>query len=173
MADWLDPQELRTFRAFHRCWLALMARLDQDLEDDTGLPRIYFDILWRLRRAPGRAMRMTALAEQTDSKPSRMTHAIGRLEAEGLVRREVTAGDRRSWTATLTEQGLAVAQRAAPRYARSVREHFLTQLTPAMRSELTAIGETLLGHLDPTKLPHTPTTDTGTATDDAQADGTR
>jgi hypothetical protein len=83
------------------------------------------------------------------------------------------AGDRRSWTATFTGQGLAVAERAAPRYARSVREHFLTQLTPAMRTELTAIGETLLGHLDPTKLPHTPTTDTDTATDDAQADGTR
>jgi hypothetical protein len=33
-----------------------------------------------------------------------------------------------------------------------------------MRSELTAIGEIVLGHLDPTKLPHTPTTDTGTAT---------
>jgi DNA-binding MarR family transcriptional regulator len=169
MADWLDSEDLRTFRAFNRSWLALMARLDQELEDDTGLPRTYFAILWRLRRAPGRAMRMTELAEQTDSKASRMTHAVGRLEADGLVRREVTPGDRRSWTATLTEQGLAVAERAAPRYARSVREHFLTPLTPAMRAELTAIGETLLGHLYPTKLPCRPTTDT----DQADGDGTR
>jgi hypothetical protein len=50
-----------------------------------------------------------------------------------------------------------------------VREHFLTPLTPAMRAELTAIGETLLGHLYPTKLPCRPTTDT----DQADGDGTR
>jgi DNA-binding MarR family transcriptional regulator len=153
MADWLDSEELRTFRAFNRSWVALMARLDQELEQEIGLPRTYFDILWRLRRAPDRAMRMTDLAAQTESKPSRMTHAIGRLEAGGLVRREVSTGDRRGWTAVLTEPGLALAERAAPRYARSVREHFFAALSPDMRTGLTRAGEALLTHLDPSKLP--------------------
>jgi DNA-binding MarR family transcriptional regulator len=150
---WLDQEDLRTFRAFNRSWLALMAALDHDLEHDVGLPRTYFDILWRLRRAPGRAMRMTDLAAQTESKASRMTHAIGRLEADGLVRREHAEGDRRGWMAALTEEGLVLVEMAAPRYARSVREHFLDLLSPAMRTQLTQIGETLLKELDPTKLP--------------------
>jgi hypothetical protein len=89
MADWLDPEELRTFRAFHRSWLALTARLDQELEDDTGLPRTYLDILWRLRRAPGRAMR-TELTEIGETllghlDPTKLTTDTGTLaeDAEG------------------------------------------------------------------------------------------
>lgn len=149
---WLDPEELRIYRAFDRSWRALMIQLDRDLEQDVGLPRTYFDILWRLRRAPERAMRMTDLAAETGSKASRMTHAIGRLEADGLVRREHAAGDRRSWMAVLTEQGLVVVELAAPRFARSVRERFLDSLSPTMRDQLVAIGETMLRELDPTKL---------------------
>ncbi|WP_028935775.1 MarR family winged helix-turn-helix transcriptional regulator [Pseudonocardia spinosispora] len=152
MADWLDPEELRVFRAFNTSWVAMMARLDQELQNDIGLSRTYFEILWRLRHAPGQAMRMTELAEQTESKPSRMTHAIGRLEADGLVRREVSAGDRRGWSAVLTEQGAALIERAMPRYARSIRENFFAPLSPDMQADLVRIGKALLAHVDPSKL---------------------
>jgi DNA-binding MarR family transcriptional regulator len=151
--SWLTPDESRVFRAFNRSWQAVMAQLDEDLDRDVGLPRTYFGILWRLRRAPDRSMRMADLAARTGSKASRMTHAVGRLEADGLVRREQAPGDRRGWVAVLTDEGLAVAERAAPRYADSVRAHLLHPLTPAMRSQLTEIGETLLGTLAPDRLP--------------------
>ncbi|WP_263253236.1 MarR family winged helix-turn-helix transcriptional regulator [Saccharopolyspora rosea] len=151
--DWLPTEELRVFRAFNRSWQALNARIDEDLKRDVGLPRTYLDILFRLRRAPGRALRMTRLAEITGSKASRITHAIGRLEQAGLVRREVPAGDRRGWLAVLTDEGLARVHQAAPRYARSIREHYLELLTPAMRAQITRIGEALLTHLDPESLP--------------------
>ncbi|MFB9837572.1 hypothetical protein [Actinoallomurus acaciae] len=55
------------------------------MEREADLPRTYFDILWRLRRAPGRSLRMSRPAEITRSKSSRITHAVGRLEAAGLV----------------------------------------------------------------------------------------
>ncbi|MEV0280519.1 MarR family transcriptional regulator [Streptomyces sp. NPDC050610] len=151
--DWLDPDELRTFRALNRAWEAVTDRLDQDLERELGLPRSYFDILWRLRRAPGRALRMTRLAEITRSKASRITHAVGRLEKAGLVRREVPEGDKRGWLAVLTPEGLERAEQAAPIYARGVREHVLAPLTGDLRDQLTTIGETLLAHLDPEALP--------------------
>ncbi|MGW8375329.1 MarR family transcriptional regulator [Streptomyces sp. ODS28] len=150
---WLSPDELRIFRAFNRAWEAASARLDADLERETGLPRTYFDILWRLRRAPDRALRMSRLAEITHSKASRITHAVGRLEAAGLVRREVPEGDKRGWLAVLTDEGLARAEEVAPVYARSVRDHVLGPLTGEARDQLTAIGETLLAHLDPEALP--------------------
>ncbi len=159
--DWLTPEELRVFRALNRAWEAAAARLDADLEREAGLPRTYFDILWRLRRAPGRALRMTRLAEITHSKASRITHAVGRLEAAGLVRREVPEGDRRGWLAVLTDEGLARAEQAAPVYARSVRENVLGPLSGRRREQLTAIGETLLAHLDPESLPGTPDEETG------------
>ncbi|MFG2276882.1 MarR family winged helix-turn-helix transcriptional regulator [Streptomyces chartreusis] len=151
--DWLSPDELRVFRAFNRAWEAVSARLDADLERETGLPRTYFDILWRLRRAPDHAMRMSRLAEITHSKASRITHAVSRLEAAGLVRREVPPGDRRGWLAVLTAEGLARAEQVAPAYARGVRDHVLGPLSEEARGQLTAIGETLLAHLAPEALP--------------------
>ncbi|MFJ9683641.1 MarR family winged helix-turn-helix transcriptional regulator [Streptomyces sp. NPDC101194] len=151
--DWLDPDELRVFRAFNRAWEAATARLEADMEREAGLPRSYFDILWRLRRAPGRTLRMTRLAELTHSKASRITHAVGRLEAAGLVRREVPEGDRRGWQAVLTDEGLARAEQAAPVYARSVRDNVLAPLNTQEREQLTAIGDKLLAHLDPEALP--------------------
>ncbi|MEU3983497.1 MarR family transcriptional regulator [Streptomyces sp. NPDC026672] len=150
---WLSPDELRIFRAFNRAWEAVAARLDADMEGEANLPRTYFDILWRLRRAPDRSLRMSRLAEITHSKSSRITHAVGRLEAAGLVRREVPAGDRRGWLAVLTNEGLERVEQAAPVYARSVREHVLGPLSDEARGRLTAIGETLLAHLDPEALP--------------------
>ncbi|MCG7205135.1 MarR family winged helix-turn-helix transcriptional regulator [Streptomyces arenae] len=151
--DWLSPEELRVFRAFNRSWEAVSARLDADMERETGLPRTYFDILWRLRRAPDRSLRMSRLAEITHSKASRITHAVGRLEAAGLVLRVVPEGDRRGWLAVLTDEGLRQAEKAAPVYARSVRDHVLAPLTTEARGQLTAIGETLLARLDPEALP--------------------
>lgn len=151
--DWLTPDELRVFRAFNRAWVSVSASLDADMERETGLPRTYFDILWRLRRAPNRSMRMSQLAEITHSKASRITHAVGRLEAAGLVLRVVPEGDRRGWLAVLTDKGMERAEQAAPVYARSVRDHVLRPLTKEARDQLTAIGETLLGHLDPEALP--------------------
>ncbi|GHB67602.1 hypothetical protein GCM10010377_68120 [Streptomyces viridiviolaceus] len=150
--EWLSPEELRVFRAFNRTWEAVTACLDTDLENEVGLPRSYFDILWRLRRAPGQSLRMSRLAEITHSKASRITHAVGRLEKAGLVRREVPEGDRRGWLAVLTEEGLERVEQAAPVYARSVREHVLGPLTAEMRDQLTVIGETVLAHLEPGAL---------------------
>ncbi|MFG3525109.1 MarR family winged helix-turn-helix transcriptional regulator [Nocardia nova] len=148
-ALWLTAEELRTFRAFNRSWRALDARLDRDLQRAMNMPRTYFEILWRLRRAPERALRMSELAEATDSKASRITHAVGKLEQAGLIRREVAAEDRRGWVAILTDEGLRVVEQAAPRYADGIRENFLDRLTPAMRKELTRIGELLIASLEP------------------------
>lgn len=147
--DWLSPEELRVWRAFNRAHEVLSAQLDEDVEREIGIPRSYLDILFRLERAPGRALRMSRLAEITHSRPSRMTHAVGRLEQAGLVRREVPDGDRRGWLAVLTEQGLQRLARAAPLYARSLRAHFLELLTDDTRSQIITIGETVLNHLAP------------------------
>ncbi len=150
-SSWLSRDELRTFRAFDRAWRALEAQLDNDLERDVGLPRTYFEILWRLRRAPGHSKRMSDLTDETGSKASRMSYPIGRLETDGLVRREHVEFDRRGWMAVLTDEGLLTAEMAGPRFARGVREHFLDLLSPTMRDQLTAIGETVLRELNTEK----------------------
>lgn len=146
--SWLDPDEQRVFRAWARSSRALFVQFDRDLQRDVGLPRTYFEILWLLHQAPDRALRMSDLAERTGSQASRITHAVGRLEQAGQVRRELCSEDRRGWFAVLTDEGLEALREAAPRYAESIRERFLAPLSDFQREQLTEIGETLLSRLD-------------------------
>jgi DNA-binding MarR family transcriptional regulator len=146
--SWLDPEELRAFRAFAHATRALYIQFDRELQREVGLPRTYFEILWLLDQAPGKALRMSDLAEATGSLPSRMTHAVSRLEQAGQVRRELCRDDRRGWYAVLTAEGSQMLEAAAPRYAASVRRHFIEPLSTEQREQLTAIGEHLLAQLE-------------------------
>lgn len=146
--SWLDSDEQRVFRAWARSSRALFVQFDRDLQRDVGMPRTYFEILWLLHQAPDRALRMSELAERTGSQASRITHAVGRLEQAGQVRRELCSEDRRGWFAVLTDEGLETLRVAAPRYAEVIRERFLAPLSTFQREQLTEIGETLLSRLD-------------------------
>lgn len=145
---WLDDAELRVYRAFARSSRELIIQFDRELQRDVGMPRTYFEILWLLNKAPGRSLRMSDLAEATGSQPSRITHAVGRLEQAGHVRRELCAEDRRGWYTILSDEGAAALAEATPRYAESIRRHFLGPLSATEREQLTRIGEKLLGALE-------------------------
>lgn len=62
-------------------------------------------VLLRLARSPGRRLRMTDLAAQTALSTSGITRIVDRLESRGLVRRDLSATDRRSSFAALTDSG--------------------------------------------------------------------
>jgi DNA-binding MarR family transcriptional regulator len=150
---WLDPDESRVFRAFARSSRALFVQFDRDLQRQVGMPRTFFEILWLLHEAPGNALRMSDLAEATGSQASRITHAVGRLEMDGQVRREHCADDRRGWFTVLTDKGAQTLKVAAPLYAQTIRDRFLGPLSPAQRKQITLIGETLLHELRPLPAP--------------------
>src|SRR5258705_13211354 len=84
---WLDDDERATWRAFLAATHLLMDRLDRELQSGVGIPHAYYEILVRLSEAPGRAMRMSDLAERCHSSRSRLSHAVRRLEEDGWVRR--------------------------------------------------------------------------------------
>jgi DNA-binding MarR family transcriptional regulator len=146
--DWLDADEQRLFRAFARSARWLYVQFDRDLQREVDMPRTYFEILWLLHNAPDWTLRMSDLATATGTQPSRITHAVSRLEQAGHVRRELCSDDRRGWFTILTDQGLAALEAAAPRYARSIREHLIDPLSGAQREQLIRIGETLLSRLE-------------------------
>ena len=157
---WLDPDELRTISAFYRSARAVFTQVDRDLQREVGITRTYIEILWRLQQAPGHALRMSELADLTESMPSRITHAVGRLELAGHVRRELAPKDRRGWSAVLTEQGAEMLRLAGPQYARSVRKYFFALLSPTQRDQLTHISEALIDNLSDAQGP--PRTNIGT-----------
>ncbi|MDG4766808.1 MarR family transcriptional regulator [Solwaraspora sp. WMMD406] len=148
MTRWLDDDEQRTWRAFLAATRSLMTTLDRELHSQAGLSHAYYEILVRLSEAPERTLRMSELAEATDSSRSRLSHAVARLEATGWVQREDCATDRRGQFAVLTEAGFTALADAAPGHVEGVRRHLFDQLTPDQIEQLRRISEVVIAHLD-------------------------
>jgi DNA-binding MarR family transcriptional regulator len=144
---WLDDHEQQTWRAFISASRLLFEQLDRELQRDAGMPHTYYEILVRLSEAPGRALRMSELAQRSGSSRSRLTHAVDRLEERGWVRREECPSDRRGQVAVLTDNGMQTLRAAAPLHVEGVRTHLFDQLTPAEVDQLRKISEAVRDHL--------------------------
>ncbi|MEU6036316.1 MarR family transcriptional regulator [Actinomadura sp. NPDC047616] len=146
---WLDAEEQQTWRAFLWTTRLLNETLERQLQRDSGLPHTYYVILAMLSEAPGRALTMTELAAVVRSSPSRLSHAVNRLEEAGWVRRAKHPDDRRTTIAELTDEGFAVLEAAAPGHVEAVRRHLFDPLSREDVLRLREILRTLLAHLDP------------------------
>jgi DNA-binding MarR family transcriptional regulator len=146
---WLDAEEQRAWRAWLTATRALTDVLDHELQRDSGIPHTYYEILVRLSEAPDRTLRMSSLAESSNSSRSRLSHAVSRLEETGWVERRNCPTDRRGQLAVLTDEGFAALEAAAPGHVRGVREHLFDQLTPEQVHQLKEICEAIAGPLGP------------------------
>jgi DNA-binding MarR family transcriptional regulator len=144
---WLDEEEQATWRAFLGAVQRLLARLEAELQRDAGMSHPYYEVLVRLSEAPGRALRMSELAKAALFSPSRLSHAVARMERLGWVQRRSCPQDRRGQVAVLTDAGLAALQRAAPGHVEGVRAHLFDQLGPGQAAQLRAICQAVLDHL--------------------------
>jgi DNA-binding MarR family transcriptional regulator len=144
----LDDEEARTWKAYACAARRLFAQIDRDMQRETGLPTSYWELLRHLAEAPGRAMRMSDLAEISQSAPSRLTHAVSQLESSGLVQRRQCTTDRRGCYAALTEKGAEAVMAAGGAATQTLRNHFLGSLSPADLARLRGLSEAILAHLD-------------------------
>ena len=152
---WLSPEELRAWMAWVATTTLLDGALDRQLQRDSGMPHAYYLILAMLSDAPKHTLRMSDLAAATQSSQSRLSHAVTRLERQGLVHRRPCPDDRRSTFATLTEEGWEVLRAAAPGHVRTVRDNVFDALTAEQVAQLESICRTILGRLrrDPEATP--------------------
>lgn len=140
---WLNDNEQRAWRAFLSANRLLSDRLDRQLQRDAGIPHTYYEILVRLSEVPGRALRMSRLAEYSLSSRSRLSHAVARMEEAGWVRRTECETDRRGAVCELTEAGFAALEQAAPGHVGEVRRCLFDQLSPAQVTQLREISEAI------------------------------
>ena len=105
---WLSAEEQRVWRGYLTATRLIASQLDRELQRDSGIPHTYYEILVRLSEAPDRVMRMSDLAEASDSSRSRLSHAVARLEEAGWVRRTTCPTDRRGSFAVLTDAGFTI-----------------------------------------------------------------
>jgi DNA-binding MarR family transcriptional regulator len=139
---WLNAQEKRAWFAFVGAYELLNRRMDQQLKRDFGLSHLQYVILARLSGAEDRELRMTELAGLVNNTKSGLTYQVGQLEQAGLVRRRNCEYDVRAVYAYLTDEGMALLERAAPGHVALVRELLIDVLTPEqLRALADGLGE--------------------------------
>jgi DNA-binding MarR family transcriptional regulator len=107
----------------------LSAKLDAQYAEH-GLARAEFEVLLRIARTPGQAMRMSDLAAQTLLTTSGITRVVDRLERDRLVERRACPTDRRGAFAAITREGLTRLDAALPGHLDLVEKWFTGRLAP-------------------------------------------
>jgi len=147
---WLDRRQLRAWIRLVGILELLPGVLDVQLRRDADVTEFEYYVLAMLSEAPGRTLRMTELARQTNATLPRLSHVVSRLEGRGLIERFPCPEDRRATNARLTGAGWAKVQHAAPGHVANVRHHVIDALSDEQVDQLAAIGDAILARLDPT-----------------------
>lgn len=125
---WLTKDEERTWRELRRMLVALTARTGRDLAA-CYLSSPDYEVLSTLSEKKGHRWALKDLAAKMEWSRSRLSRQVSRMEARGLVEREVDGTDGRGCILHLAAQGLSTLQEAAPSHLRSVRARLIDHLS--------------------------------------------
>jgi DNA-binding MarR family transcriptional regulator len=142
---WLSPEELSAWMGFSAMLLTMPTAIDAQLKRDAGMNLFEYTVLAGLSEIESRCTRMANLAALSAGSPSRLSHAVARLERQGwLERRPQPEGAPRSTDVYLTDAGFDALKAAAPGHVREVRRLVLDGLTSAQIGQLGRISRQLL-----------------------------
>src|ERR1700689_2131760 len=145
---WLTATELDSWLSLVRLMTWLPWSIDQQLQRDSKLGMVEYQVLGMLSQPPERTMRMSSLAEITNASLSRMSHLVKRLEERGLVRREPDPADRRFTHAILTGPGFQALAEAAPGHVAHVRSLVLDVLSPEQLRRFGQAADRITSRID-------------------------
>ena len=137
--SWLSVVRLMT-------WLPWS--IDQQLRRDSNLGMVEYQVLAMLSESPRQTMRMSSLAEVTNSSLSRLSHLVKRLERRDLVRREPDPADGRFTNAILTDKGFRTLAGAAPAHVAHVRSLVIDVLSPEQLRRLGLAADRIMARID-------------------------
>lgn len=140
----LTQAEEAVIRALARAVLVLPRVLDADLVRAHRLALHEYLVLMHVSEAPRHRLRMSDLAARCELSLSGITRIVGRLEADGLIKRVTSEQDARGTNAVLTYRGLKALLEAWPTHLASVRRHIVDHLgdldLPALANALQRFG---------------------------------
>ena len=145
---WLTAEELGSWLSLVRLITWLPWSIDQQLQRDSSLGMVEYQVLAMLSESPRRTMRMSSLAEVTNASLSRLSHLVQRLERRGLVRRKPDPTDGRFTNAILTEEGWQTLVEAAPGHVAHVRSLVIDVLSPEQLRRLGRDAARIMSRID-------------------------
>ena len=146
---WLDEQQQLAWRAM----LAIVYRAFPEIERTFKahhLLNVQYGILAALSETPGNSLRLSELADHSNTSQSRLTHRLRDLVEHGDVEITQDPSDGRAKMATLTQSGLARIRDIAPDHVEDVQRLLFDPLTDeqtaALAEALSAIAANLCDH---------------------------
>jgi len=149
---WLTATELDSWLSVVRLLTWLPWSIDQQLQRDSKLRMVEYQVLAMLSNRPEWTMRMSSLAEVTNASLSRLSHLVKRLEARGLVRREPDPADGRFTNAILTDLGFQTLAAAAPGHVAHVRSLVIDVLSPEQLRRLGLAADRITSRIDTSEI---------------------
>ena len=148
----IHETHLAAWRAVLNAYTSIVANAEAALAAAELPPLAWYDVLWAIRRAPARRLRMAELAASLTISRGGLTKLADRLENAGLIRREPADDDGRGLYAVLTADGNTLLRRMWPVYSRALRDTFVSAITD---EEAAVIAAALARIADP-RDPGTP-----------------
>ena len=147
---WLDEEEHRAWRAWLDLNAKMAARINRELQADSGLSLSDYEILVALTDAdvPDHTLRMYELGERLHWEKSRVSKQVSRMAARGLLVRRECADDRRGAFVELTDAGRAAIEGAAPGHVELVHTIFFDGLSREELATLTKVTLEALARLE-------------------------
>lgn len=140
----LDKDNLQTWAALATVLEWLPTALDAQLQHDSELTHFEYGILFALADADDHTLRMSTLANYSNSSLSRLSRAVARLETKSWVGRAPDPDDGRYTLATLTDLGLKKVDQAAPGHVAHVNRLVFDSLTRTQARQLHEISRRIM-----------------------------
>ena len=100
---WLDDDEQRTWRAFLAANRLVSERVERQMQNESGMPQAYYEILVRLSEAPGR-----------QAADERARDVVAVVAQPGLARGGADGGDRLDRPHVVPDGPARPARRSSP-----------------------------------------------------------
>ena len=134
----IEDERLELMGLIVRTHRRLTDTLGRELEESTGIPLVFFDVLIHVAAAPDGFLTMSRLSTDVSLTTGGVTRLVDRMVDAGLVAREHCPSDRRSIHVVLTPEGQAVLGRAVAAHIEGIDRHLMAHLDNDERAALSA-----------------------------------
>lgn len=124
----LNEEEMRIWHMWKGTFQSIFGRVVKEMSEHTGLSEGDYGVLDRLALLGNGSLRQQELADSMNWDKSRLSHHLTRMEKRGLVMRK-SLDTNRGVQVIITSAGQSALDDARPIVAKSIRKHFLDQLT--------------------------------------------
>ena len=132
----IDDDRIRLMGLIVRTHRRLTDSLGRELEQNVGIPLVFFDVLINVGGAPESRLTMSRLSADVALTTGGVTRLVDRMVEAGLVARENCPNDRRSIYVVLTPEGRAVLERAVAEHIDGIDRHLMAHLGDGDRAAL-------------------------------------